>query len=138
MFGCFEVFIHSFFFSSPLHPRTGNVHDEIIAALGLHEWQFSMAVSIFFVSYVTLEIPSNLILRRVPSNLWLGGLVLAFGLISTATIFAKEFWQLLLIRLALGAAEAGLFPGLVFYLTQYWYNVRLFSFLFLPNIFTDL
>src|SRR5258708_3098675 len=71
---------------------------------------------LFFLSYALLEIPSNLILVRVGPRRWLARILLTWGLIAMATAFVRTAWQFYLIRFLLGAAEAGFFPGVMYYI----------------------
>ena len=85
-------------------------------AIGLTATQFGFGAGVFFVGYCLLEIPSNMALYRVGARRWLSRIMISWGLASAATAFAvgpKSFYAL---RLLLGAAEAGFFPGVAFYL----------------------
>lgn len=77
--------------------------------------QYNIALSIFFIPYILLEVPSNVILKRFtrPST-YLGILVVSWGLIMTCTGLVQNFAGLMVTRLLLGAAEAGFFPGAVY------------------------
>jgi MFS family permease len=84
---------------------------------------YAMGAGIFFVGYALLEIPSNLILHRIGARRWLARIMVTWGLISAATIFVEGSRSFYLLRLLLGAAEAGFFPGVILYLT-YWFPAR--------------
>src|SRR3989338_10134347 len=58
----------------------GNAHEQLTEYLQLSEPQFSFAVSVFYIGYILFEIPSNLMLKRIPPGIWLGSLVFAFVL----------------------------------------------------------
>lgn len=98
-----------------------NVHDVITEALDLTEEQYSLAVGIFYVGYISCEIPANLILKKANPAYWIGSLVVAWGLCSVGMAFVSDFATLLTVRLFLGVAEAGFFPGVVYYLSR-WYK----------------
>jgi MFS family permease len=85
--------------------------------LGLSATAFGFAAGVFFVSYVLLELPSNLALARFGARLWIARIMATWGLISSAHAFAWDAGSLYTLRALLGAAEAGLFPGVIFYLT---------------------
>ena len=88
--------------------------------LGLSMTAFGFAASIFFVPYVLLEIPSNLALERFGARWWIARIMLTWGLLAAAHALVWNAGSLYVLRALLGAAEAGFFPGVVFYLTL-WY-----------------
>jgi ACS family tartrate transporter-like MFS transporter len=88
--------------------------------LGLAPVAFGLGSGLFFVGYIACEVPSNLILERVGARRWIARIMISWGLISSATMFAQGARSFYLLRLLLGAAEAGFFPGIIFYLT-YWF-----------------
>lgn len=90
------------------------------ADLGFSEAVFGLGAGIFFVSYFLLEVPSNLLLSRFGARRWIARIMVTWGLLSMATLFVKTPTQFYVLRLLLGAAEAGFFPGVMLYLTQ-WY-----------------
>jgi ACS family tartrate transporter-like MFS transporter len=90
------------------------------ADLGLTATMYSLGASIFFVGYVTFEVPSNLILERVGARLWIARIMITWGLVSTGMAFITGMYSFLTLRLLLGLAEAGFFPGMLLYLT-FWF-----------------
>ncbi|KAF7188316.1 MFS-type transporter cnsO [Pseudocercospora fuligena] len=92
--------------------------------LGLSGIQYNIALSIFFIPYILLEVPSNIILKKFkrPST-YLGILVVAWGIVMTFTGLVKNFAGLMVVRIMLGIAEAGFFPGAVYLITR-WYAQR--------------
>ena len=88
-------------------------------ALGLTPKQFGYGSGIFFLGYCFLEIPSNLVLYRVGARRWIARIMISWGLISAATSFAVGPKTFYLARFLLGAAEAGFFPGIAFYLSTW-------------------
>ncbi|RHZ54299.1 hypothetical protein Glove_428g50 [Diversispora epigaea] len=89
--------------------------------LGLVDNQYNWALSIFFLGYILFEVPSNLILIKTKPSIWIPSIMIAWGAIMTIMAFVKDFMQLMLARFFLGTFEAGLFPGIIFYLTL-WYK----------------
>jgi len=85
-------------------------------AIGLSAKEFGFGAGVFFVGYCLLEIPSNIALYRVGARVWLSRIMISWGLMSAATAFAAGANSFYLLRLVLGAAEAGFFPGVAFYL----------------------
>ena len=90
--------------------------------LGFSSAVYGLGSGIFFVSYTLLEIPSNLMLARVGAGLWIARIMLTWGVVSAAMAFVNSAWMFYLLRFLLGAAEAGFFPGIIYYLTQ-WFPV---------------
>ncbi|KAF8427996.1 major facilitator superfamily domain-containing protein [Terfezia claveryi] len=88
--------------------------------LGLSPGQYSIALSILFVSYLSFEIPSNIILKKLKPSVWLPSICLAWGILTVCNGFVQNFGSLVVVRLLLGFMEAGLFPGVIFLLTV-WY-----------------
>ncbi len=87
--------------------------------LGFSATAYGLGSGIFFVSYTLLEVPSNLMLARVGARLWIGRIMLTWGLVSIAMAFVRDTTTFYLLRFLLGAAEAGFFPGIIYYLTQW-------------------
>jgi MFS family permease len=85
-------------------------------AIGLTATQFGFGAGVFFVGYCLLEIPSNIALYRVGARRWLSRIMISWGLVSAATGLAVGPNSFYALRLLLGAAEAGFFPGVAFYL----------------------
>uniref|UniRef100_A0AAU3H254 MFS transporter n=1 Tax=Streptomyces sp. NBC_01401 TaxID=2903854 RepID=A0AAU3H254_9ACTN len=91
--------------------------------LGITTATFGAVAAIFFLAYVFLEIPSNMMLKKVGARLWLARIAISWGLVTAITGFVHTVTHLYVARIALGIAEAGLFPGLLLYLT-FWYRGR--------------
>lgn len=109
--------------------------------LGLSGSAFSFGASIFFVSYLIFEIPSNIYLDRIGARKTLARIMITWGLVSAATMFVRTPMEFYIVRFLLGVAEAGFFPGVVLYLT-YWYPPRrraqIVAMLMLPIAFAGL
>ncbi|SDC46200.1 MFS transporter [Paraburkholderia lycopersici] len=88
--------------------------------LGLSDAAYGLGVSLFFIGYILLEVPSTLLLRRIGARKTVTRIMLLWGAISTAMAFMTAPWQFYLARTLLGAAEAGFWPGIILYLS-YWY-----------------
>jgi ACS family tartrate transporter-like MFS transporter len=85
--------------------------------LGLGAEAFGAAGGIFFLGYFFFEVPSNVILEKVGARLWIFRIMLTWGVVSMATAFVQGLMSLLVLRFLLGVAEAGFFPGVIFYLS---------------------
>jgi MFS family permease len=90
------------------------------ASAGVSDAAYALGAGLFFLSYAALEVPSNLIMHRVGARLWMARIMVTWGIISAAMLFAAGEYSFYALRIALGAAEAGFFPGVILYLT-YWF-----------------
>jgi MFS family permease len=86
---------------------------------GLSNAAFAFGAGIFFVGYALFEVPSNLLLHRVGAKLWMCRIMVTWGLVSAAMAFAHSTTTFYVLRFLLGVAEAGFFPGIVYYLTRW-------------------
>lgn len=85
--------------------------------LGISATVFGQAAGIFFLSYFIFEVPSNLLLEKFGARIWIARIMFSWGIISGAMALVQGETSFLVMRFLLGAAEAGFFPGIVFYLT---------------------
>jgi D-galactonate transporter len=85
--------------------------------LGFSYTVFGGAAGIFFIAYFFFEVPSNLVLDRVGARIWIARIMFTWGLVAGACAFVQGPVSLYVVRLLLGAAEAGFFPGIIFFLT---------------------
>ena len=90
------------------------------ADTGISNAAFAFGASIFFLGYALFEVPSNLIMHRVGAKIWMARIMVTWGLISAAMMFAHNETTFYILRVLLGIAEAGFFPGVILYLT-YWF-----------------
>src|SRR6202162_3362973 len=98
--------------------------------LGLSASQFGLAAGVFFLGYSLFEIPSNLMLYRFGARRWLARIMISWGLASAATAFAVGPNSFYGLRLLLGIAEAGFFPGVTFFLAAWFpaqYRTRMLA-----------
>lgn len=96
---------------------------QMMSDLGLSDAVYGLGAGLFFIGYAAVEVPSNLMLHRFGARLWISRILLTWGLISAAMSLVTSEWSFYVLRFTLGIAEAGLFPGILFYLTQ-WYPRR--------------
>ena len=94
------------------------------ASAGISDATYAMGAGLFFLTYALFEIPSNLILHRVGAKVWMCRIMVSWGLVSLATLFVSGPRSFYVLRLLLGAAEAGFFPGVILYLS-YWFPNRM-------------
>ena len=98
--------------------------------IGLTAAAFGGAAGIFFIAYFFFEVPSNLALDRYGARLWIARIMLTWGLVAGAQAFVVGELSLNVIRLLLGVAEAGFFPGVIFFITLWFpaaYRARIIS-----------
>jgi ACS family tartrate transporter-like MFS transporter len=88
--------------------------------LGLTPYTYALGVAAFFIGYIPCEVPSNLILERIGARRWIGRIAITCGIAASGMALVSGENSFLLARFLLGVAEAGLFPGMLLYLT-YWF-----------------
>ena len=91
--------------------------------IGLTKAAFDIAYGLFYIGYLIFEIPSNLLLTKIGARIWISRIMITWGLVSILTMFVRNEFQLNAIRILLGVAEAGFFPGIILYLT-FWFPAR--------------
>ncbi|WP_211220991.1 MFS transporter [Nocardioides insulae] len=87
------------------------------ADVGISATAYGLGAGIFFLSYALLEIPSNLVLHRVGPRIWITRIAITWGLLSSALMFVNSETTFYILRFLLGAAEAGLYPALMYVVT---------------------
>ena len=92
--------------------------------LGMSDAAYGFGVGIFYVGYILFEVPSNLLLRKIGARKTIARIMVLWGVTSLCMMFVKTPTHFYLARVALGIAEAGFFPGIVYYLTS-WFPDRL-------------
>jgi len=80
---------------------------------------YGLGAGIFFIGYCLLEVPSNLMLARVGARRWIARIMISWGVIASAMLFVRTPIQFYSLRFLLGVAEAGFFPGIIYYLSQW-------------------
>jgi MFS transporter, ACS family, tartrate transporter len=91
--------------------------------LEMSERVFDFGYGLFYLGYILFEVPSNLLLRRFGARKLIARILIGWGLVSCATMFIRGSTDFYLIRILLGVAEAGFFPGIILYLT-FWFPAR--------------
>lgn len=113
-----------FFLSFLDRSNIGNAKlDNLTADLHMTGEQYLITLSVFFIGYSAFEIPSNIALKLTSPRIWLPTLMLVWGMVATLMALSSSFGGLLTARFFLGATEAGVFPGAIFYLSM-WYGRR--------------
>ncbi|MDP3676487.1 MAG: MFS transporter [Novosphingobium sp.] len=101
----------------------GFAKESFQASTAISDGAYALGAGLFFLTYSLFEIPSNLIMHRIGARLWMCRIMVSWGLISAAMALVTSEMSFYILRLLLGAAEAGFFPGVILYLT-YWFPDR--------------
>jgi ACS family tartrate transporter-like MFS transporter len=96
---------------------------QMLDDLNLSEVIYAWGAGLFYVGYLTFEVPSNLILHRIGARRWISRIMISWGLVSAAMMFVQGQWGFYALRFLLGVAEAGFFPGIILYLS-YWFRAH--------------
>src|SRR5215475_5412704 len=96
---------------------------QMLSDLKFSETIYGLGAGIFFIGYFLFEVPSNLIMYRVGARVWIGRIMITWGILAILMMFVKTPSQFYVLRFLLGAAEAGFIPGILFYLT-YWFPAQ--------------
>lgn len=93
-------------------------------ALGFSASAYGLGAGLFFLSYAACQIPANMLLVRFGARRWLSAILFVWGLLSVGTMFVKTPLEFYVVRLTLGVAEAGFFPGVIFYVSQWFPSAK--------------
>lgn len=96
---------------------------QMVSDLRFSDTVYGFGAGVFFVGYLLFEIPSNVVLSRVGARMWIGRIMITWSIVSGATMLVRTPAEFYLSRFLLGVAEAGFFPGMILYLTQ-WFPAR--------------
>ncbi len=100
---------------------------QMLEDLSLSDAAFGAGAGIFFfIGYFFFEVPSNILLKRFGARTWIARIMISWGILSAAMMLVRNAWTFYGLRFLLGLAEAGFFPGIIFYLTL-WYPSQLRS-----------
>jgi ACS family tartrate transporter-like MFS transporter len=91
--------------------------------LALSATAYAFGAGVFYFGYALFEVPSNLILARVGARVWIARIAITWGIAASAMIFVRGTSSFYALRFLLGLAEAGFFPGIVWYLGR-WFPER--------------
>jgi len=92
---------------------------EMVHALGMTEASYGLGASLFFIGYLLFEVPSTLALHRFGARAWLARIMMTWGVVTVLMAFTRSLPVFYSFRFALGVAEAGFYPGVIYYLTQW-------------------
>ena len=87
--------------------------------LGFSSQAFGLGAGIFFIGYALFEVPSNLLLVKIGARRWIARIMISWGILATVMMFVRTPLQFYVLRFLLGVAEAGFFPAIIYYLSQW-------------------
>lgn len=93
---------------------------QMLDDLKFSETVYGLGAGVFFIGYFLFEVPSNLVMQRVGAKIWIARIMITWGVISAGFSLVSTPTQYYVLRFLLGAAEAGFYPGVIFYLMS-WY-----------------
>lgn len=99
--------------------NVGFIKTHLERVLGIDAAAFGFGAGLFFIGYLVFEVPSNLALEKFGARVWLTRIAVTWGLVATLLAFVRTEGQFHAARFALGAAEAGFFPGVVYHFTRW-------------------
>jgi sugar phosphate permease len=94
--------------------RTHMEHD-----LGIGAAAYGFGAGLFFIGYAIFEVPSNMLLQKVGARIWLTRIMFTWGIVATMMAFIQNETHFYILRFLLGVAEAGFFPGVIYYFTRW-------------------
>ena len=113
----------------------------MVESLSLSETAYGLGASLFFIGYLLFEVPGNIILHRVGARLWFARIMLTWGFITVLMAFTTSATMFYILRFLLGAAEAGLYPGLLYYMTRWFplsHRPRVVGYLIMASLAANL
>ncbi|WP_022886592.1 MFS transporter [Glaciibacter superstes] len=108
---------------------------------GVSDGAFALGAGIFFIGYALFEIPSNLLLKKFGARFWLARIAITWGIVAAAFAFTTNDTMFIVLRFLLGVTEAGLFPGVIMFLAEWFPNkvrVQMFAIFYLAQPFSQM
>ncbi|MGW3416834.1 MFS transporter [Streptomyces phaeochromogenes] len=99
--------------------NVGFVQDELRADVGVSATAYGLGAGLFFIGYALFEVPSNMLLERFGARVWLTRIMITWGAVIVTMCFIHNVTMFYALRFLLGVAEAGFFPGVLLYFTQW-------------------
>lgn len=108
---------------------------------GITAGAYALGAGIFFIGYAIFEIPSNLLLDKFGARFWLARIAITWGIVASLFAFVNGETMFIILRFLLGVTEAGLFPGVIMFLSQWFPNkrrVQMFALFYLAQPFSQM
>ncbi|WP_404312855.1 MFS transporter [Agrococcus terreus] len=121
--------------------NVGFAEDALAVDRGISAGAFALGAGIFFIGYAIFEIPSNLLLKRFGARFWLARIAVTWGVVATAFAWTTNDTMFIILRFLLGVTEAGLFPGVILFLSEWFPNkhrVKMFAIFYLAQPFSQM
>jgi MFS family permease len=119
----------------------GFAEDALAMDRGISQGAFALGAGIFFIGYAIFEIPSNLLLKKFGARFWLARIAITWGIVAAAFAFTTNDTMFIILRFLLGVTEAGLFPGVIMFLAEWFPNkvrVQMFAIFYLAQPFSQM
>ncbi|MGA3797562.1 MFS transporter [Pseudomonas fluorescens] len=97
----------------------GFVKTHLETDLGIGAAAYGIGAGMFFIGYCVFEVPANMLLQRLGARIWLTRILFSWGLVATLMAFIQSETHFYILRFLLGVSEAGFFPGVILYLSQW-------------------
>ncbi len=97
---------------------------QMLTDLHMSEVAYGTGAGIFFLAYFLFEVPSNLLMHKVGARIWIARIMFTWGIISICMMFVRSEMWFYILRFLLGAAEAGFYPGVIYYLSNWFPSSR--------------
>ena len=97
---------------------------QMLNDLHLSEAVYGLGAGVFFIGYFLFEVPSNMALHKVGARRWIARIMITWGILSAAMAYVESATGFYVLRFLLGIAEAGFYPGILLYLTQWFPSSR--------------
>ncbi len=102
--------------------NVGFAEEALSVDRGISDAAFALGAGIFFIGYAIFEIPSNLLLKRFGARFWLARIAITWGIVAALFSFTTNDTMFIVLRFLLGVTEAGLFPVVIMYLSEWFPN----------------
>ena len=119
----------------------GFAEEALAVDRGISQGAFALGAGIFFIGYAIFEIPSNLLLKKFGARFWLARIAITWGIVASAFAFTTGDTMFIILRFLLGVTEAGLFPGVIMFLAEWFPNkvrVQMFAIFYLAQPFSQM
>lgn len=121
--------------------NVGFAEEALSVDRGITAGAYALGAGIFFIGYAIFEIPSNLLLEKFGARVWLARIAITWGIVATAFAWVTDDTMFVILRFLLGVTEAGLFPGVIMFLAQWFPNkmrVQMFAIFYLAQPFSQM